>query len=38
MQQYCLVTGRQLKSLTPKPILSNFYVASEDHHNRKLTL
>ena len=37
MQQYFLVTGRQLEPLPPKPILSNFYVPSEDHHNRELT-
>ena len=33
MQQYFLVTGRQLP---PKPVLSDFYVPSEDHHNREL--
>ena len=37
MQQYFLVTGRQLELLPPKPVLSNFYVPSEDHHNRELT-
>ena len=37
MQQYFLVTGRQLESLLPKPVLSDFYVPSEDHHNRELT-
>ena len=36
MQQYFLVTGRQLEPLPPKPVLSYFYVSSEDHHNRKL--
>ena len=36
MQQYFLVTGRQLKPLTPKPVLSVFYVPSEDHHNHEL--
>ena len=36
MQQYFLVTGRQLEPLPPKLILSNFYVPSEDHHNREL--
>ena len=36
MQQYFLVTGRQLEPLAPKPILSDFYVPSEDHHNREL--
>ena len=37
MQQYFhLVTGRQLKPLPPKPVLSDFYVPSEDHHNREL--
>ena len=34
MQQYFLVTGRQLEPLPPKPVLSDFY---EDHHNRELT-
>ena len=33
MQQYFLVTGRQLEPLPPKPVLSNFYVPSEDCHN-----
>ena len=33
MQQYFLVTGRQLEPLPPKPVLSDFYVPSEDHHN-----
>ena len=36
MQQHFLVTGRQLQPLPPKPILSNFYTPSEDHHNREL--
>ena len=36
MQQYFLVTGRQLEPLPPKPVLSDFYVPSEDHHNREL--
>ena len=36
MQQYFQVTGRQLEPLPPKPILSDFYVPSEDHHNREL--
>ena len=31
MQQYFLVTGRQLEPLPPKPVLSDFYVPSEDH-------
>ena len=35
-QQYCIVTGRQLEPLPPKPVLSNYYVPSEDHHNREL--
>ena len=34
MQQYFIVTGRQLEP--PKPVLSDFYVPSEDHHNREL--
>ena len=36
MQQYFIVTSRQLEPLPPKPILSDFYVPSEDHHNREL--
>ena len=36
MQQYFLVTGKQLEPL-PKPVLSDFYVPSEDHHNREPT-
>ena len=36
MQQYFLVTGRQLEPLPPKPVLSDFYVPSEKHHNREL--
>ena len=37
MQQYFIVTGRQLEPLPPKPVLPDFYVPSEDHHNRELT-
>ena len=37
MRHYFLVTGRQLEPLPPKPVLSDFYVLSEDHHNHKLT-
>ena len=37
MQLYFLVTGRQLEPLPPKPVFSDFYVPSEDHHNRELT-
>ena len=36
MQWYFLVTGRQLEQLPPKPVLSDFYVPSEDHHNCEL--
>ena len=36
MQQYFIVTGRQLEPLPPKPVLFDFYVPSEDHHNREL--
>ena len=36
MQQYYIVTGRQLEPLPTKPVLSDFYVPSEDHHNREL--
>ena len=32
-QQYFIVIGRQLEPLPPKPVLSDFYVPSEDHHN-----
>ena len=35
MQQYFIVTGRQLEPLPPKPVLSDFYVPSEDHHNHE---
>ena len=38
MQQYFIVTGRQLEPLPPpKPVLSDFYLPSEDHHNCELT-
>ena len=37
MQQYFIVTGRQLEPLPPKSVLSDFYVPSEDHHNCELT-
>ena len=36
MQQYFIVTGRQLKPSPPKPVLSDFYVLSEGYHNREL--
>ena len=36
MRQYFIVTGRLLEPLPPKPVLSDFYVLSEDHHNREL--
>ena len=36
MQWYFIVTGRQLEPLPPKPVVSDFYVPSEDHHNREL--
>ena len=36
MQQYFIVTGRHLEPLPPKPVLSDFHVPSEDHHNREL--
>ena len=38
MQQYFLVTGRQLEPLPPKPVFSDFYVPSEDHHIREVVL
>ena len=34
LQQYFIVTGRRLEPLPPKPVLSDFYVPSEDHHNQ----
>ena len=37
VQQYFIVTGRRLEPLPPKPVLSDFYEQSEDHHNRELT-
>ena len=37
MQQYFLVNGRRLEPLPSKPVFSDFYVPSEDHHNRELT-
>ena len=37
MQQYFLVTGRQLEPLPPEPVFSDFYVPSEDYHIRELT-
>ena len=36
MQQYFLMALRQLEPLPPEPVLSDFYVPSEDHHNREL--
>ena len=36
MQQYFIVTGRQLEPVPPNPVLSDFYVPSEDRHNREL--
>ena len=36
MQQYFIVTGRHLEPLPAKPVLSDFYMPSEDHHNREL--
>ena len=30
MQQYFVVTGRQLEPLPRKPVLSDFYVRSEE--------
>ena len=36
MQQYFLVTGRQLEPSPLRPVLSDFYVPSEDHHNHEL--
>ena len=36
MQQYFLVTGKELEPLPSKPVLSDFYMPSEDHHNHEL--
>ena len=36
MQQYFLVTGRQLEPFPRKPVLYDFYVPFEDHHNCEL--
>ena len=36
MQQNFIVTGRRLEPLPPKPVFSDFYVPSEDHHNHEL--
>ena len=36
MQEYFIVTGRQLEPLPSKPVLSDFYVPSEDHRNCEL--
>ena len=36
MHEYFIVTGRRLEPLPPKPVLSDFYVPSEDHHNHEL--
>ena len=36
MQQYCLVTGMHLEPLPPKPVLSDFYVQSEDQNTQEL--
>ena len=36
MQQYFIVTGRRLEPLPYKPVLSDFYVPSENHHNCEL--
>ena len=37
VQQFFIVTSRQSEPLPPKPVLSDCYVPSEDHHNRELT-
>ena len=36
MQEYYIVTGMHLGPLPPEPLLSDFYVPFEDHHNREL--
>ena len=38
MQEYFIVTGRQLEPLPPKRVLSDFYVPSEDHRNHELAI
>ena len=38
IKQYFLVTGRYLEPLPPKPVLSDFYVPSEYHHDCELTI
>ena len=35
MQEYFIMTGRQLEPLPSKPALSDFYVPSEDHHHNR---
>ena len=37
LQQGFLVTGRQLEPLPPKPVFSDFYLPSKDHHNLEVT-
>ena len=36
MQEYFIVTGRQLEPLPSKPVLSDFYMLFEDHHDHEL--
>ena len=36
MQQYFIVTGKRLPELSPKPVLSDFYIPSDDHKDREL--
>ena len=36
MQQYFIVTGWNFSPLPPQPVLSDYYVLSEDHHNHKV--
>ena len=36
VQQYFIVTGRRSEPLPPKPVLSDFYVSSEDHYIHEL--
>ena len=38
MHKYLLVTSRQSEPLPPKSAFSDFYVLSEDDHNRELTI
>ena len=36
MKEYFYITGKKLPDLPPKPILSDFYIPSEDQKNREI--